>query len=92
MDVDRAARRIVAAAGRGDPDVVLSLPAKLAITLHALFPGLTADIARLANRFLPSPGGIGTTAARGRDSTSSGARSWVKRLSDRVAHEYSQAG
>jgi NAD(P)-dependent dehydrogenase (short-subunit alcohol dehydrogenase family) len=92
MDVDRAARRIVAATGRGDPYVILSLPAKLAITLHALFPGLTADMSRLANRILPNAGGIGTGLARGRDSTGPHPRSWVKKLSDRAAQKYNQAG
>jgi NAD(P)-dependent dehydrogenase (short-subunit alcohol dehydrogenase family) len=52
MDAERAARQIVAAAKRGEAERTLSLPALLLARFHGLFPGPTADIAGLVNRFL----------------------------------------
>src|SRR5437660_2651148 len=46
----RAARQIVEACRYGEAEVVLSVQAKLAVTFHDLFPGLTADINGLFNR------------------------------------------
>jgi hypothetical protein len=51
MDASRAARQIVSALERGEPDRVLSLPAVAAATFHGLFPGLTVDLLSLVNRF-----------------------------------------
>jgi len=44
MDAERAARQVVAACKRGEAEVVLSLPAQLAVTFHGVFPGLAADL------------------------------------------------
>jgi NAD(P)-dependent dehydrogenase (short-subunit alcohol dehydrogenase family) len=86
MSAERAARQILQACQRGEAEVVLSLPAKLATTFHALFPGLTADLLGLANTFLlPGPGGIGTTRVQGSDSHSPLSPSWLTTLSDRAA-------
>jgi short-subunit dehydrogenase len=71
MDVDRAARKIVNACRYGVAEVVLSVPAKLAVKFHGLFPGLTADLLDLENRLLPRDGGIGSGRAKGYDSESS---------------------
>jgi NAD(P)-dependent dehydrogenase (short-subunit alcohol dehydrogenase family) len=60
MDAERAARRIVTAARRGEPEVVLSLPANLAVRLHGLFPGLVTDLLGLAGRFLPASSQTGS--------------------------------
>src|SRR5262249_9500692 len=57
LSADRAARQIVAACKRGDAEVILSLPAQLAVLFYGLFPGLTSDLFGLINRFLPGPGG-----------------------------------
>lgn len=65
--------------------MTLSLPAKLAAAFHGLFPGLTADLLGLVNRLLPAPGGIGTDQAKGKDSESSLAPSWLTALNDRAA-------
>lgn len=55
MDAERAARRIVQAACRGEPEIVLTLPANLVLRLQGLAPGLTTDLLALANRVLPAP-------------------------------------
>jgi NAD(P)-dependent dehydrogenase (short-subunit alcohol dehydrogenase family) len=58
MDAERAARRIVRAARRGEPEVILSLPANLAVRLHGVLPGLTTDLVGAAGRLLmPGPSG-----------------------------------
>jgi NAD(P)-dependent dehydrogenase (short-subunit alcohol dehydrogenase family) len=49
MDSTRAARRIVRAIARGEPHVVLGLPAKLAM----IAPGLLARVLSLVSRLLP---------------------------------------
>lgn len=86
MSAERAARQILRACKRGDAEVVLSLPAKLATTFHALFPGLTADLLGLANSFLlPAPGGVGTARVQGGASHSRLSPSWLTALNDRAA-------
>jgi len=86
QSAERAARQIIAALKRGDAEVVLSPPAKLATILHGLFPGLMADVLGLANALLlPAPGGIGSARLPGKDSSSPLSPSWLTRLSDRAA-------
>jgi NAD(P)-dependent dehydrogenase (short-subunit alcohol dehydrogenase family) len=65
MDAERAARQIVLATRRGEAERILSVPANVLAKFHGLFPGLTADIFGVVNRFLPGPNGHGTAAARG---------------------------
>jgi NAD(P)-dependent dehydrogenase (short-subunit alcohol dehydrogenase family) len=68
MDAERAAQQIVAAARRGDAEVILSAPARIVARLSGLFPGLTAEVLRLVNQLvLPAPEGDGVEAVRGHD-------------------------
>lgn len=90
MSAERAARQILAACRRGDAEIVTSLIAQLAAKFHDLFPGLTASIAGFVNNFLPSPGGIGTKHAKGKDSTSDLSPSELTALSDRAAYQNNQ--
>jgi NAD(P)-dependent dehydrogenase (short-subunit alcohol dehydrogenase family) len=86
QSAERAARQIIAACARGNAEVVLSLPAKLATTVYALFPGWSTDLLGLANTLLlPAPGGIGTAQLPGKHSSSALAPSWLTTLSDRAA-------
>lgn len=85
MDATRAARQILRACRRGDAEAVLSLPAKVATVVHALAPGLTADVLGLVNRLLPGPGGIGTGRAQGAESESPLSPSVLTALGDRAA-------
>jgi NAD(P)-dependent dehydrogenase (short-subunit alcohol dehydrogenase family) len=82
---NRAARQIIGALKRGDAEVVLTIPAKLATILHGLFPGLTADLLACVNSLLPAPGGIGTQRIKGKDSHSALSPSLLTLLSDRAA-------
>jgi short-subunit dehydrogenase len=90
MDVERAARRIIDACKAGKAEVVLTLPAKAAVAIHGLFPELTQEMLALANSLLPGPGGIGTASARGADSESAIAPSWLTMLGDEAAWRHNQ--
>lgn len=80
-----AARQILAAARRGDSEVILSIQAIAAVRIKQLFPELTADVLAAIDRFLPGPGGIGARRALGKDSESGLAPSPLTALGDRAA-------
>jgi NAD(P)-dependent dehydrogenase (short-subunit alcohol dehydrogenase family) len=82
---ESAARQILDACKRGDAEIVLTIPSKVAAAFHGLFPGLTADILGVVNRFLPGPGGIGTERALGKDSQSALSPSPLTVLNERAA-------
>jgi NAD(P)-dependent dehydrogenase (short-subunit alcohol dehydrogenase family) len=90
MHVERAARRIVDAAQRGTPWLMLTLPARLAATVHDLAPGPTLRLLALVNRVLPAPGGIGSHAVRGRDSASAVSPSLLTVAGERAARRQNQ--
>jgi len=68
IDAHRAAAQIVEATRRGDPELIISLQAQIAVRLHGLFPGMVAELMALGGRLLPGPGGIGAERASGRES------------------------
>jgi len=82
---ESAARTIIDACAAGDAEVVVGLPAQLAVLAHSLFPNLSTGLRELADRWLlPSPGGIGTTMLPGRESRGKLPR-LVTWLTDRAA-------
>lgn len=86
MSAERAASQIVEACRRGDAEVVLSVQAQLAVAFHSVFPGLTADLMGLVDRFLlPSSEGVGRDSRRGYQSESSWSPSALTALGDRAA-------
>ena len=90
MSAKRAARRIVNACVRGEAEVVLSLPAKVAVKFHGLLPGITTDVLGLVNVLLPPPGGIGSDVRTGKQSSSSASPSWITTLNEQAARENNQ--
>jgi len=92
IGAESAARKILDACRYGESEVVLSWPAKLAVLLHGIAPGLTADLCGWVNRLLPGPGGIGTESALGKDSESSLAPSWLTALTERAAQANNEMG
>jgi NAD(P)-dependent dehydrogenase (short-subunit alcohol dehydrogenase family) len=64
MDAERAAREIVAATRRGEAERILSLPANVIARFNGLFPGATANLLGLVNRYL-LPTDIARGSARG---------------------------
>jgi NAD(P)-dependent dehydrogenase (short-subunit alcohol dehydrogenase family) len=92
MSAESAARKILDAAARGDAEVVLSLPAKLAVAAQAVAPNLTSALKALANKYvMPGPGGIGTAVAKGRDSRGK-LPDVATVLTDRAAERNNEAG
>jgi NAD(P)-dependent dehydrogenase (short-subunit alcohol dehydrogenase family) len=81
-----AAARIVDACRHGDADVVIGLPARAAIVLHALFPGAWAQLNGAANALLPKASTeAGDIAQPGWRSTSAAAPSRLTMLADRAS-------
>jgi NAD(P)-dependent dehydrogenase (short-subunit alcohol dehydrogenase family) len=65
IDAERAARRIVSAARRGRAEVVLTVPAMVAVRVHGIFPGTTTRVLGLVNRMLPRGGSADQDAEQG---------------------------
>ncbi|HTU26961.1 MAG TPA: SDR family oxidoreductase [Pirellulales bacterium] len=80
-----AARRIVNATTDGRAYLALSLPAKLAIGAHGLFPGLVSRLMGWANRLLPASDGAGRKTIPGFESESRWSPSVLTRLNERAA-------
>ena len=86
IDSTRAARQIVEACRRGQAELILTLPARLAAAAYGLMPSTFVRIESLVNALLPSPTGPeGDRAKLGRDSTSAAAPSVLTTLGDRAA-------
>lgn len=80
----RAARAIVRASRRGDPLLVVGMPAKLAALANALFPSLVVRASQLVTRALPQ--GTDTEAHSGRSIEDKPA-AWLTALGTRAAAE-----
>jgi short-subunit dehydrogenase len=87
---ERSAVQIVSACERGRARLVLSLPAKLAVKIHEMFPETSMAALATVHRLLPDPGGIGSDRAKGKDSQSFLSRSWLTVLDDRAAQRNNQ--
>lgn len=86
VSAERAARDIVSACRNGRAELVISVPAKLAVLFDSLFPEMTSDLFGLTNKLLlPAPGGIGAREAKGKESTSAWSPSWLTTLNERAA-------
>jgi short-subunit dehydrogenase len=85
IDAQRAAEQIVQACRRGNATLIISIPAKLAIKFHQLFPGASAALLGVVNRLLPSPGGVGTEGKLGKDSFSAVSPSLLTSLNEKAA-------
>jgi NAD(P)-dependent dehydrogenase (short-subunit alcohol dehydrogenase family) len=82
---ENAARQVVRACKRGQAELVISVPAKLAVLLDALFPELMSQMLGVANQLLPAPGGVGTESMKGRESSSAWSPSWLTTLTEDAA-------
>ena len=81
----RAARQVLAACRHGRAHLAISLPCKVAIRVHGVFPGLTADVLALVNRSLPSATPGGTESKSGEESFSNWSPSALTWLNERAA-------
>ena len=86
VSAQRAAARIVDACRHGDADVVIGLPARAAVVLHALFPQTWARLNQTANALLPEAStDQGDVARSGWQSTSDAVPSGLTTLADRAS-------
>jgi NAD(P)-dependent dehydrogenase (short-subunit alcohol dehydrogenase family) len=85
INARRAARQILAACRRGDPNFVVSLPAKFAVAVHGLLPGVSSYVLDTMNRILPDAGVSDTAAEKGYQSTSAWAPSPLTALTQNAA-------
>ena len=85
VSAENAARQVLSACKRGQAELVISVPAKIAVLFDALFPEVMSQVLALGNRLLPDAGGVGTEPMKGRDSTSSWSPSWLTTLNDEAA-------
>lgn len=85
VSAENAARQIVRACKRGDAELVISVPAKIAVLFDALFPEAMSQMLALTNRVLPAAGGVGTEQRKGRESTSAWSPSWLTTLNEEAA-------
>jgi NAD(P)-dependent dehydrogenase (short-subunit alcohol dehydrogenase family) len=83
---EKAAREIVDACRHGDPELTITLPAKLAMMVNHVAPTAVANAMMLANQFLPGPNRAdGEQSRRGAESTSKWAPSAATVLTDKAA-------
>ena len=88
IDARRAARQIVNACRYGEAELIITLPAKLAVMMNAAYPGLVSTSMMLANRVLPGPDAeAGAGSRSGWQSVSRVAPSIVTRQADRATIE-----
>lgn len=86
--VESAASQIVEACRRGDAELIISLPAKLAVVAQALSPNLMAALMSVTNRLLPKAIDVeGDEERSGWQSVSRAAPSILSRASDRATLE-----
>ncbi|MBA3541470.1 MAG: SDR family NAD(P)-dependent oxidoreductase [Deltaproteobacteria bacterium] len=83
MNAERAARQILDACCRGDAEVVLSIQARVAVKLYALFPSLSQNVLGMVDRLLPK--GVSKQSMRGRDVGSPLAKSILTMLTEQAA-------
>jgi NAD(P)-dependent dehydrogenase (short-subunit alcohol dehydrogenase family) len=88
IDARRAARQIVNALRHGDPELTITLPARLAMAIYGVAPNAVAHALSLTNRLLPAPTGLlGDESHSGWHSTSKWAPSVLTRATERSARE-----
>ena len=85
VSAENAARQIIHACKRGQAELVISVPAKIAVLFDALFPGPMSQVLAMVNQVLPQAGGVGTERVKGRDSESSWSPSWLTTLNEEAA-------
>lgn len=87
---DHAARRIVRACEYGVAELIITLPAKIAIKFHQLLPELSSAALALVTLGLPKPGGLREQKAKGAQSTNRITDSWVTALDRKAAIKNNQ--
>jgi NAD(P)-dependent dehydrogenase (short-subunit alcohol dehydrogenase family) len=90
VSAEDAASRILAAARRGDAEVLFPVVARAAAIAQAAAPNLTARVLATVSRLLPGAPATRTGRRRGAESQSPLSPSPLTRLGDRAARRYNQ--
>ena len=90
ISVERAARQIVNATRRKQPELVVSWQAELLARSHGALPEVTLRALALANQLLPDAEGGSTERKPGKESQSAVTRSPLTALGERAARRYNQ--
>jgi short-subunit dehydrogenase len=93
INVERAARQIIAACRRGDAELIITVQAKMAVLVRTLAPELFQDTMSVMAGLLPGPAGPdGDVARKGRDSESQWAPSKLTAPTYKAAEENNELG
>jgi NAD(P)-dependent dehydrogenase (short-subunit alcohol dehydrogenase family) len=88
IGADRAAGKIVEACRHGDPELIITPQARLAVALNGVAPGLLSRLMTVANRMLPKPvGPEGDRVREGQTSETTLTRSPLTALTRKAAIE-----
>lgn len=91
ISADRAARQIVRACEYGRTELIVSLPAKIAIKAHALFPSMSSLALRVTNQLLPDANGATEKSGKkGSQSETAATRSFLTTLDKQAARKNNQ--
>jgi NAD(P)-dependent dehydrogenase (short-subunit alcohol dehydrogenase family) len=91
IGAERAARKVVEACRHGDPELVITPQARLAIIADAILPSVVSRSSQVMNWLLPAAGSaLGDQARSGWQSPSRWAPSWLTRLTDRASAQTNQ--
>jgi NAD(P)-dependent dehydrogenase (short-subunit alcohol dehydrogenase family) len=86
ISADRAARQIIEACRYGDPELTITVQARIAALANELAPAAVARAMTVIARLLPGPGGVdGNVPRRGFESESRWTNTPLTRLTDRAA-------
>lgn len=85
VDAEQAARKLLNACRRGDPEYILSVPAKLASLAHGISPSLVIRMSELANRYFLPAAGEGKRAIKGYDTEFEHSHTPATQLTDQAA-------
>lgn len=86
ISAERAAGQIIDACRHGDPELTITVPAKIATRVSSLAPWTIARAMAIANTLLPGPHGVeGDRHKRGKESQSKWIDSFATTLTDRAA-------
>lgn len=90
INATRAARSIVNAIRRGQAEVILSIPAKVASAIHGVMPGTTGHMLGAAHRVMPGTGSESKERHRGLECESKVSSSLLTKLGRDAAARFNQ--